>query len=102
MAAVLQQSVHGDYQKATQCAQHNQEGRSNPYVVNEVHADDEQAHANAQRHDQGCLVQLHSHRGHHSTHSGADGNDTHQTRGLRGGVSQSNRAPGQDDVAQVT
>ena len=99
---MLQQSVHGHHQKAAQATQQNEKRRGNPNVVDEIHHQHQQAHGDAQEHQARRICQRGAHGSHHRTHSRANGNHAHQRGGLRGGVAQSHRAPGQHDVAQVT
>ena len=67
VAAVLQQRVHRHHEEAADRAQHDQERRGDPDVGQQVQADHQQAHRDAQRDDVGRLVQPHRHRRHHGT-----------------------------------
>jgi hypothetical protein len=101
VAAMLQQRIHGHHQKSAETAEQNEERRRHPDVVDEVQKDHQQAHADAQRHHAGGLVQLHAYRGHHRADGRAHRHHPDQTGGLGHAVAQRGGGPRQHDVAQI-
>ena len=75
---VLQQRVHGDHQKAPQATEQHQEGCGQPDIADEVEQNHQHAHCNAQRYDQGRVLEFHAHGGHHRADRRAYGHDPHQ------------------------
>ena len=98
---MLQQRIHRHHQEAAEGAEHDQKWHRNPQLGDEVHAQHQQPHRDAQGNHPRRLVEPHAQRRHHRTGCGADGHHADQRRRLRGLVAQRHRCPGQHDVAQI-